>query len=132
MVYPCCDGPISEVVVVHLKISLVSMVLSGMAAAAGPLRVSADGEPLASPIQQPTQRATAPVISGVDPEIYLSEGEQGDITPSDIPVSRAIQTPGLICLPVTNDFQAPLLNVPLQKQQGEVSCSLVSLAMDLT
>lgn len=98
MFYSCCIGLISEEVIVHCKIYLVCLMLIGMAAAAGPLWVSVNGSPLASPTSQPTQRTTAPVISGFTSEVYLSEGEQGEITPSDIPVPLAIQTPGLTCL----------------------------------
>jgi len=71
---------------VHCKIYLAGLVLIGMAAAAGPQRVSANGDPLASPTLQPTPRATAPGISGENPDVHRSEGEQGEITPSDIPI----------------------------------------------
>lgn len=70
------------------------MVLVGMAAAAGPLKVSAGGESLASPTPRPTERITAPEISGKNPEVVLSEGEQGDITPSDIFAWDGGQLPG--------------------------------------
>jgi hypothetical protein len=53
-----------------------------MAAAADPRDAFAEGDPLASSTPQPTQRITAPVISGVNPEVVLPEGDLGDITPS--------------------------------------------------
>jgi len=86
MLYHRYDSLISEEEVVDNEISLVGWVLIGMAAAAGPLRVSANGDPLASSTPQLTPRATAPGNTGLKPEFHRSEGEQGEITPSDIPV----------------------------------------------
>lgn len=53
-----------------------------MAAAAGPLVCSAEGDPLASPTPRPTMRVAAPEISGVNLEIVKPEGDEGEITPS--------------------------------------------------
>ncbi|MEJ2447333.1 MAG: hypothetical protein P8Y37_05250 [Anaerolineales bacterium] len=93
MLHTCCDGLISGGVFGHEKISLVGWVLIGMAAAAGPLRVSANGDPLASPKLQPTPWATAPGISGENPDVHRSEGEQGEIAPSDNPGVGGSQPP---------------------------------------
>ncbi|MFN2282721.1 MAG: C39 family peptidase, partial [Anaerolineales bacterium] len=114
------------------KIILVGTVLFGMAAAAGPLQVSAGGDPLASPTPQPTQRITAPVISGVNPEVYLSEGEQGDITPSDIPEPLALGFSDPVPAPVYKELEPLRLAVPFQAQEGDVDCGPASLAMALT
>jgi len=53
-----------------------------LAAAVGPKVVSAGVDPLASPTPRPTERITAPVISGVNPDAVLSEGNLGDNLPS--------------------------------------------------
>jgi len=54
------------------------------AAAADPLVYFLAGDSHASPPPQITQRIALLVLSGIIPESALSEGEQGDITPSDV------------------------------------------------
>ena len=55
-----------------------------MAAVSGPSLVSAEGDPLASPTPLPPERVTAPEIFGVNPNVVMSEGNQGETLPSDI------------------------------------------------
>ena len=55
-----------------------------MAAVSGPALVSAEGDPLASPTPLPPERITAPEIFGVNPNVVMSEGNQGETLPSDI------------------------------------------------
>jgi hypothetical protein len=67
-----------------------------LAAAAGPKVVSAGVEPLASPTPRPTERITAPVISGVNPDAVLSEGNLGDTHPSGSFIPVGISLPVLV------------------------------------
>jgi len=55
-----------------------------MAAVSGPSLASAEGDPLASPTPLPPERVTAPEIFGVNPNVVMSEGNQGETLPSDI------------------------------------------------
>jgi len=66
------------------KCYLVASILLLMAAVAGPSLVSAEGDLLASPTPLPPDRVTAPEISGVNPDVVMSEGNQGETLPSDI------------------------------------------------
>ena len=66
------------------KCYLVASLLLLMAAVAGPSLVSAEGDSLASPTPLPLERVTAPEIFGVNPNVVLSEGNQGETLPSDI------------------------------------------------
>jgi hypothetical protein len=66
------------------KLGLLAVTLLCLGAVIGPALVSAEGNPLASPTPQSLGRITAPKISGVDPEVVMSEGIQGDTHPSDI------------------------------------------------
>lgn len=55
-----------------------------MAAVSGPSLASAEGDPLASPTPLPPERVTAPEIFGVNSNVVMSEGNQGETLPSDI------------------------------------------------
>ena len=66
------------------KLGLLAITLLCLGAVNGPSLVSAERNPLASPTPRPLGRITAPEISGVNPEVDLSEGKQGDTHPSDI------------------------------------------------
>lgn len=64
------------------KIFLCCVMVLLMEAAVDPLEVFAEGDPLASPTPRTTQLVAAPVISGVNPQVTLPEGDLGDINPS--------------------------------------------------
>jgi len=66
------------------KSYLVASSILLMAAVSGPALVSAEGDSLASPTPLPPERVTAPEIFGVNPNVVLSEGIQGETLPSDI------------------------------------------------
>ena len=66
------------------RISLLALLVLLMVAAADPSVVSAGVDSYASPTPRPTERITAPGISGVNPDVVLSEGNQGESHPSDI------------------------------------------------
>ena len=77
-----------------------------LAAAAGPQVVSAGVDPLASPTPRPTERTTAPVISGVNPDAVLSEGNQRDGLPSDSFDPAGILLPNLVDFPLYVDLKS--------------------------
>ena len=79
-----------------------------MAAVSGPSLVSAEGDPLASPTPLPPDRVTAPEIFGVNPNVVMSEGNQGETLPSDI---------NLCLLDKSRLFQKQLTN------RGDMNCS---------
>ena len=81
------------------KCYLVASLLLLMAAVAGPSLVSAEGDSLASPTPLPAERVIAPEIFGVNPDVVLSEGNQGETLPSDIFAAFNIQLPLLVNLP---------------------------------
>jgi len=104
--------------------------------------VSAEGDPLASPTPQPTERITAPVIIGINPVVLLSEGNQGDTHPSDILSHLKIQQPELIDLPEYVDLKSLppgesdpgkiRLAVPYRSQStGSVNCGRLHWAWRL-
>ena len=115
------------------KILLCCVLVLLMAAAADPLEVFAEGDPLASPTPQPTQRITAPVISGVNPGVTLPEEDLGDITSSG---GFSFQDPlhtGGVAPPAFVDLQpVGLANLPVLPE-GEISCgpAALSLALDI-
>lgn len=113
------------------KIFLCSLLVLLMAAAADPLMCFAEGDPLASPTPQPTQRITAPVISGVNPEIITPEGDQGDSTPSG---GLALQTPlglGLALPPTFVDLEPQAREKSTFNKVENVSCGPAALALAL-
>ncbi len=111
-----------------------------MAAVAGPSLVSAEGDHLASPTPLPPERVTAPEIFGVNPNVVLSEGNQGEAHPSDIIAAFDIQLPVLINLPEYVQLKPQTiystrtiinsLEMPLRTQNAnEVTCGLQALGM---
>ena len=121
------------------KLGLLVSFLLFLGAVAGPSLVSAEMDPLASPTPKPPERVTAPVIFGVNPEVELSEGNQGVIILSDILSPLSVQIPILIDPPqyVPNKPRGTFLvgeslPVPLQTQKaGEVTCGPQALGMVL-
>jgi predicted double-glycine peptidase len=122
------------------KCFLVASLLLLMAAVAGPSLVSAEGDSLASPTPLPPERVTAPEISGVNPDVVLSEGNQGETHPSDILSAFEIQLPfpvnppqyvQLKPLPIRDaKTVVKSLAVPLRIQDaGEVTCGVQALGM---
>ena len=77
-----------------------------MVAAAGPDVAVAGVDPLASPTPRPTERITAPVISGVNPDAVLSEGNQRDGLPSDSFDPAGILLPNLVDFPLYVDLKS--------------------------
>lgn len=122
------------------RIGLQGVLLLLMAAVAGPSLVSAEGDSLASPTPLPPERVTAPEIFGVNPDVVLSEGNQGETHPSDILSAFEIQLPYLVNLPEYVQLK-PLpiqdsmtdvmsLAVPLRTQDtGKVTCGVQALGM---
>ena len=95
------------------KILFVGVLVWLLAAAAGPNVVSAGVDSLASPTPRSTERITAPVISGINPDAVLSEGKLGETHPSDSFL------PGSILLPVPMDPQAFVdLESPSRSQES--------------
>ena len=121
------------------KLGLLVSFLLLLGAVTGPSLVSAEMDPLASPTPKPPERVTAPMISGVNPEVELSEGNQGVIILSDILSPLSVQIPILIDPPqyVPNKPRGTFpveesLPVPLQTQKaGEVTCGPQALGMVL-
>jgi len=122
------------------KCYLVASLLLLMAAVAGPSLVSAEGDLLASPTPLPPERVAAPEISGVNPDVVLSEGNQGETLPSDIIAAFTIQLPIYINLPEyvqlkPQSFQdkrtiVKSLAIPLRTQDpSEVTCGFQALGM---
>ena len=122
------------------RIAFFGVVVLFLGAVAGPFTVSAEGESLASPTPLPPERITAPEIFGINPEVAVSEGIQGESHPSDIFSSIDLQIQIPIQLPEYIEI-APLptpepisfnrnLAVPLRTQGiGEVTCGLAALGM---
>ncbi len=105
---------------------LIGILIIGMAAAAGSLQVSAGGDPLASLTPRLTQRITAPVISGVIPEVVLSEGDQGDSTPSDVLLSESLPLPVLAALPLHVVLLLLNLAVALENKGANMICHFLT------
>ncbi|MCK5794904.1 MAG: C39 family peptidase, partial [Anaerolineales bacterium] len=103
------------------KILFVGVLVCLLVAAAGPNVVSAEVDSLASPTPRPTERITAPVISGVNPDAVLSEGNLGESHPS------GSFLPGLILLPVPMD---PPAFVELESQSGSKESPAETLTGD--
>jgi len=96
-----------------------------MAAAADPLDVRAEGEPLASPTPQPNHWVTAPVISGENPGATLLEGDLGDITPSGSSIPWEVPDPidpPFACIQSKGSDADPVI------LSGDVSCGPAALA----
>ena len=104
------------------KILFVGVLVWLLVAAAGPNVVSAEVDSLASPTPRPTEWITAPVISGMNPDAILSEGNQGETLPSGSLV------PGSISLPVSMDSPA---YVELESPSISQESSLEILAGDI-
>lgn len=105
-------------------------------AAADPKVVSAGVDPLASPTPRPTERITAPVISGVNPDVVLSEGNLGDTHPSGSFVPIGISLPALMDPPTYVDLESQsdsqVIPPPnLSRKINNVNCGPASLAQAL-
>jgi len=122
------------------KCYLVASLLLLMAAVAGPSLVSAEGDSLASPTPVPPERVTAPEIFGINPNVVLSEGNQGETLPSDIIAAFNIHLPVLIDLPGYVQLEpqqtqgtrtnVKSLSIPLRTQDpNKVTCGLHALGM---
>jgi ribosomal protein S7 len=111
-------------------------VLVWLLAAAGPEVASAGVDPLASPTPRPTERITAPVISGINPDVVLSEGIQGDTHPSDSFNPMEIELPLLVQPPDYIDLDSqPASNLfPLSspaRNFNDVNCGPQALSQAL-
>lgn len=107
-----------------------------LAALAGPQVVSAGVDPLASPTPHPTERITAPVISGVNPDAVLSEGNLADSVPSDSFFPAAVWIPAMVDPPnyVELESQKAAQDISLADFSGsfdDVNCGPASLAQAL-
>jgi len=122
------------------KCYLVASLLLLMAAVAGPSLVSAEGDSLASPTPTPPERVTAPEIFGINPNVVLSEGNQGETLPSDIIAAFDIHLPVLVDLPDYVQLEpqqirgtrtnVKSLSIPLRTQDPrKVTCGLHALGM---
>ena len=121
-------------------IAVVGVLVLFLGAVAGPLTVSAEGDSLASPTLLAPERITAPEIFGINPEVVLSEGIQGESHPSDSFSAPDLQIPVLV-QPLKYIEVGPLstqepisfsrnLAVPLRTQGvGERTCGLTALGM---
>ncbi|NQS90819.1 MAG: C39 family peptidase, partial [Chloroflexi bacterium] len=125
------------------RICLLGVFVLLMVAAADPSVVSAGVDPHASPTPRPTERITAPGISGVNPDVVLSEGNQGESHPSDIFIPVKNPFPITVDLPPyvqvkpqsIENFQndGSDLAVPLRSQGfGQVNCGPAALDIALT
>ncbi len=121
-------------------IAVVGVLVLFLGAVAGPLTVSTEGDSLASPTPLPPERITAPEIFGINPEVFLSEGIQGESHPSDSFSAADLQIPVLIQQPRYIEVgplstQEPIsfsrnLAVPLRSQGvGDKTCGLATLGM---
>ncbi len=122
------------------KCYLVASLLLLMAAVAGPSLVSAEGDHLASPTPLPPERVTAPEIFGINPNVVLSEGNQGETLPSDILPVFNTQLTFLVDLPEYVQLKpqsiketrtiVKSLAIPLRTQDAsKVTCGLQALGM---
>ena len=120
------------------KILIPCILFLLLAAAAGPDVVFAGMDPLASPTPQPTQRITAPVISGINPDVVLSEGNVGETHPSgsfspvDISLPVFMGSPAFVALEPQTPEQAIAVNNP-GRDFSDVNCgpSALAHALDL-
>jgi len=118
------------------KVLFLCILFCLLAAAAGPKVVSAGVDPLASPTPRPTERITAPVISGVNPDALLSEGNLGDTHPSGSFIPVGISLPILVDPPLYVDLKsqpATQANLILDQPRNinDVNCGPASLAQAL-
>jgi hypothetical protein len=122
------------------KFFLLGGLLALLGALAGPLTVDAEGGSLASPTPLRQERITAPEISGIYPDVSLSEGIQGDTHPSDFFSSPGIHVPLPISMPAfvepesTSIKDSPeiefSLAVPLRNQGVDtITCGPAALGM---
>ncbi len=104
-----------------------------LAAAAGPDLVFAGVDPLASPTPQPTGWITAPVISGINPDVVLSEGNVGETHPSDsfspvdISLPVLLDSPPFVALEPHTSEQVIVDNTPA-RDFSDVNCGPSALA----
>jgi len=110
------------------KILLCCVMVLLMAAAADPLEVFAEGDPLASPTPRPTQRIAMPVISGVNPEVVLPEEDLGDITSSGSFYSQAPHFMGGVAPPPFVDLHPVGEERPMESLERDGSCGPAALA----
>ena len=118
------------------KVLFLCILFCLLAAAAGPKVVSAGVDSLASPTPRPTERITAPVISGVNPDAVLSEGNLGDTHPSGSFIPSGISLPVLVDPPLYVDLKsqpATQANLLLDQPRNinHVNCGPASLAQAL-
>ena len=120
-------------IMMRKKILLFFATVLLMAAAADPLEVFAEGDPLASPTPQPTQRIAVPVTRGINPRVILPEGDLGDITPSGGPISQEPLLIGAVDPPPFVELQPVELEGESDIPAEDVSCGPAALAgaMDL-
>lgn len=84
----------------------------------------------------PENRVTAPDIAGVNPDVALSEGYQGDIPPSGIVSSPAVDPPAFVAVSqpaaAGSRPRTDPLAVPLRTQDpADVTCGAAALGMAL-
>jgi len=119
---------------------LLAVLVLLMGAVTVPSLVHAEGDLLASPTPQPTERITAPEISGLNPDVVMSEGNQGETHPSGIFSPPGIQLPVPVAPPVYIQLEpqkikipgsaVQSLGVPLRIQDpDQVTCGLQALGM---
>jgi len=121
---------------VYKKILFLCVLFLLLAAAAGPRVVSAGVDPLASPTPRPTERITAPVITGVNPDAVLSEGNLADSLPSGSFVPAGISLPVLVDPPIYVELKSqPTTQYNTfsdsSKSEINVNCGPAALAQSL-
>lgn len=119
---------------------LLAVLVLLMGAVTVPSLVQAEEDLLASPTPQPQERITAPEISGLNPDVVMSEGNQGETHPSGIFLPLEIQLPFPAAPPAyiqlePQKIQNPgsavqSLAVPLRIQDpDQPTCGLQALGM---
>ena len=83
-----------------------------MGAVTVPSLVHAEGDLLASPTPQPPERITAPEISGLNPDVVMSEGNQGETHPSGILSPLEIQLPFPVAPPTYIQLEPQKIQIP--------------------
>jgi len=119
---------------------LLAVLVLLMGAVTAPSLVHAEEDLLASPTPQPPERITAPEISGLNPDVVMSEGNQGETHPSGIFSPLEIQLPFPAAPPTYIQLKpqknhipgsaVQSLAVPLRIQDpNQVTCGLQALGM---